>query len=232
MNGSTAWLTTKAATTGALVELNASTLGVLSTNGFDGDPLAVAATPAGDYVYAWCLPHAGTARANVDFAPYGSTAVFEPGQTAAKCQIRILGNFTPENDKTLTISADPVIGPVKVVRGTALLTLTNDDVAAPPDPPAPPPTRPALHLAFDAPSFQMIAGTNASIALDANLAITAALRSSDPAVVDVGASAAAPGLVKLFALKPGTAAITATSGDATATVVVEVTPPPKRRATR
>jgi PKD repeat protein len=185
--------------------------------------------PAGDYVYAWCLPHDGTARANVDYKPFGSTAEFEPGQTTSKCQIQILGNFTVEADKTLTVTADPVIGPVKTVRGSAVVTLQNDDVAETPKPPPPPP---ALQLWFDGPSFRMSAGTNATVPLNANLAANVALTSSDPSVVDVTASMTAPGLVKLYALKPGTSAITAKSGDATATIIVEVTPPPKRRAAR
>ena len=89
-------------------------------------------SPAGDSVYAWCVPHDGTARANVDYRPFGSTAVFNPGQTTATCQIKIIGNFIFENDKTLTISTDPVQGPVKVVRGNAVLTLKNDDAGADP----------------------------------------------------------------------------------------------------
>ncbi len=51
VNGATAWLTTKAATTGTLVELDASTLAQLGSDPFDGDPMAVATTPADDYVY-------------------------------------------------------------------------------------------------------------------------------------------------------------------------------------
>lgn len=185
--------------------------------------------PAADYVFAWCVPHDGTARANVDYKPLGSTAEFEPGQTTSKCQIQILGNFTVEPDKTLTVTADPVIGPVKIARGSAVVTLQNDDVAETPKPPPPPP---ALTLSFDALSFRMSAGTNATVQLDANLPANVALTSSDPNVVDVAASMTAPGPLKLYALKPGTAAITAKSGEATATIVVEVTPPPKRRAAR
>lgn len=187
-------------------------------------------SPAGDYVYAWCLPHDGTARANVDYKPLGSTAEFQPGQTTSKCQIQILGNFTVEPDKTLTVTADPVIGPVKVVRGSATVTLQNDDVDSPPPPPPPPP--PALALSFDRLSFRMSAGTNATVYLDANLPANVALTSSDPSVVDVVASMTAPGPLKLVSLKQGTAAVTATSGAATATIVIEVTPPPKRRAAR
>ncbi len=51
VHGDTAWLTTKTGPTGALVELQASTLAPLGSEPFDGDPMAVATTPAGDYVY-------------------------------------------------------------------------------------------------------------------------------------------------------------------------------------
>ncbi|HEY3833653.1 MAG TPA: IPT/TIG domain-containing protein [Acidimicrobiia bacterium] len=74
VHGNTAWLTTKAASTGSLIELNASTLATLGTDGFDGDPMAVATSPAGDYVYV-SLTNAGRMMAFHHTAPGATTPV-------------------------------------------------------------------------------------------------------------------------------------------------------------
>jgi hypothetical protein len=83
--------------------------------------------PASDRVYLNCTPRDGTAHEGVDFRLVDYSVIFEPGQSSAACRMRILGNRFAEPDKTFTVSADPVLGPVSVKRRTALCTLINDD---------------------------------------------------------------------------------------------------------
>ena len=83
VNGGTAWLTTKAATTGSLIEFNASTLATLGTDGFDGDPMAVATTPIGDYVYV-SITAAGRLMAFHHTAPGTTTPVSATTLTATR----------------------------------------------------------------------------------------------------------------------------------------------------
>jgi uncharacterized protein YjdB len=175
-------------------------------------------------VYAWCVPHDGTARAGTDFYLRGSAAIFEPGQTSATCQVTIIGNAIVEPAKTFTVSTDPVQGPVTVKKGTALGTLINDDEA-----PAPVAVQ---SLAFSPPALRMIAGAGDAVSLGAEIPAGVTLTSSDPAIVRVDSSASAPGPVRLIAMKAGVATITASDGAAMATLRVEVAPPPRRRAAR
>ncbi len=181
--------------------------------------------PATDRVYAWCVPHDGTAHAGIDFLLLGSTAIFEPGQTLATCQVRILGNTFVEPDKTFTVSTDPVQGPVTVKKGTALCTLINDDV------PQVPPV-PRQSLSFSPAAARLTAGVTAAVMLNAAIPANVMLRSSAPRVVQVDSSFVAPGLLRLVALTPGVAAVTATDGAASATIEVNVITAPRHRAAR
>lgn len=178
--------------------------------------------PATDRVYAWCVPHDGTAHAVTDFRLLGSTAIVEPGQTAATCQVQVLGNTAVGPDKTFTVTTDPVIGPVTVKKGTALCTLTNDDAVIP--------VTPALWFAPG--SLRTTSGNIEFAALAASVPTRVELVSSDPSIALVGSSISAPGSVRVIAGKPGHATITATSGELTATLEVEVGATARRRATR
>lgn len=177
--------------------------------------------PATDRVYAWCVPHDGTAKGGTDFQVAGSTAIIEPGQTSATCKVDILGNSVPGSDKTFTVTTDPVMGPVTVKKGTALCTITNDDVEIP--------VTPALWFAPS--SLRLMTGELGSAPLSATVPLHVELVSSDPSVALVGSSVAAPGVVRVTALKPGHATITATAGALSDVLEVEVTPIPRRRAT-
>jgi len=177
--------------------------------------------PATDRVYAWCVPHDGTAKAGTDFQLTGSTAIIEPGQTSGTCKVDIFGNSVPGSDKTFTVTTDPVMGPVTVKKGTALCTIANDDVEIP--------VTPALWFAPT--SMRLMTGEIASAPLSATISLHVELVSSDPSVALVGSSVAAPGVVRVTALKPGHATITARAGALTDTLEVEVTPTPRRRAT-
>jgi len=154
--------------------------------------------PAADTVYAWCVPHDGTARAGTDFKLLGYSAVFNPGQTEAVCQMQTIGNTTVENDKTFTVVADPVMGPVTVTRGTALVTLTNDDHPFVPPPPPPPPPQ---SLSFETTKAQISVGLTTSVMLYGTYTGTAHLTSSDPNVVAVEASLPLNTRAHLSALK-------------------------------
>jgi hypothetical protein len=178
--------------------------------------------PAADRVYAWCVPHDGTAHAGSDFLLLGSSAIFEPGQTSATCQVEILGNRAVQPDRTFTVTTDPVLGPVTVKKGTAVCTLLDDDL------------EPAVEqaLSFAPFSLQMLPGATDAVTLLANLPASVTLTSSSPDVVRVESPSAAPGTVHVTALKAGVAMITAIDGTATATLRVEVTPPLRRRSAR
>ncbi|MEA2416291.1 MAG: hypothetical protein QOI58_2948 [Thermoanaerobaculia bacterium] len=178
--------------------------------------------PVAEPVYVWCLPHDGTAHAGMDFYLRGSAAIFEPGQINAACQVTIIGNSVSEPAKTFTVSTDPVQGPVTVKKGTALATLINDDEAP----------LPSQALTFDPASLRIAAGAGDAVSVGAAIPARITLTSSDPEVVRVDASVAAPGVVRLTAMKAGMATITATDGIASATLRVEVTSPPRRRAAR
>jgi uncharacterized protein YjdB len=119
------------------------------------------------------------------------------------------------------VSTDPVQGPVTVKKGTAIGTLTNDDELAP-----------VQSLAFYPGSLRIAAGAGEAVSIAAEIPARVTLTSSDPEVVRVDASVAAPGWVRLTAMKAGAATITATDGAASATLRVEVTSPPRRRAAR
>jgi hypothetical protein len=175
-------------------------------------------------VYAWCVPHDGTARAGTDFYLRGSSAIFEPGQTSATCQVTIIGNSIVEPAKTFTVSTDPVQGPVTVKKGTALGTLLNDDEA--------PVIAPVQSLAFYPPTLRTTPGAGDAVSLGADIPARVTLTSSDPDIVRVDSSASAPGSVRLIPMKAGVATITASDGAALATLRVEVAPPPRRRAAR
>jgi len=175
-----------------------------------------------DRVYVWCVPHDGSARAGTDFYYRGSAAIFEPGQTSASCQVTVIGNSIAELAKTFTVSTDPVQGPVTVKKGTALATLINDDEAA----------GPMQLLSFNPPALRLTAGADQSVSLGAQIPERVTLTSSDPDIVRVDTSASVPGPVRLIPMKIGVAMITATDGTASATLRVEVTSPPRRRAAR
>ncbi len=183
-------------------------------------------SPAGDYVYVWCVPHEGSARAGTDFKFLGYSAVFDPGQTATTCQVQTIGNLAVEADKAFTVVADPVLGPVTVIRGSATVTLTNDDAPYVPPPP------PAQTLWFAPDRFRLNAGVSDTVTLYGSFSGTANLVSSDPGVIQVDASASVPGPVKLTALKAGTATVRAAEGEASAAIEIEVLPPPRRRVSR
>ncbi|HEV8433205.1 MAG TPA: Calx-beta domain-containing protein [Thermoanaerobaculia bacterium] len=178
--------------------------------------------PASDRVYAWCVPHDGSARAGVDFVLQGNTAIIEPGATAGTCQIQVLGNTIVEKDKTFTVSTDPVLGPVTVKKGTASCTLVNDDVVIP--------VTPALWFPY--PTMTLNVGATEHAALSATASMDVSLVSSDPSVVRVDPSAGAPSAVQLTAVGFGHATITATSGELTAQLVVDVALNPRRRSAR
>jgi hypothetical protein len=178
--------------------------------------------PASDRVYAWCVPHDGTARAGIDFRLLGNTTIIEPGQTTATCQVTVLGNSSPEPDKTFTVTTDPILGPVTVKKGTALCTLTNDDVVIPPQP----------ALGFAPSTLRTTSGSIEMATIHASSPMQVTLVSSDRSVVEVGSTGSAPGAVRITAVKPGNATITATGDGLTATLDVEVFPPSRRRPTR
>ncbi|HJW93576.1 MAG TPA: Calx-beta domain-containing protein [Thermoanaerobaculia bacterium] len=178
--------------------------------------------PASDRVYAWCVPHDGTAIANFDFKLQGSTAIIEPGQTSATCHVDIVGNIAPGPDKTFTVTTDPVLGPVTIKKATALCTLLNDDAIIP--------VKPALW--FVQKTLTLTAGEVDFVTLNATPPVQATLMSSDPSIVRVGTTASAPGSVRLTAVNPGRATITASKGELTATIDIEVAPAPRRRAMR
>lgn len=178
--------------------------------------------PASDRVYAWCVPHDGTAVANFDFKLRGNTVILEPGQTTGTCQVEILGNTVSGPDKTFTVTTDPVIGPVTVKKGTALATLLNDDVLIP--------VTPALW--FTPKTLKLTGGESDFVTLNATTPMQATLVSSDPSIVRVASTASAPGSVRLTAVNPGRATITASTSELTATIDVEVAPVPRRRAMR
>ena len=176
-----------------------------------------------DRVYAWCVPHDGTAVAGRDFLLLGSTAIFEPGQTVSHCQVDVLGNTAVQSDRTFTVTTDPVQGPVTVKKGTALATLIDDDVARPPQ----------QRLAFVPSSLTMMPGAAEAVWLGADVAAAhVTVTSSDPAVAHVESPAGVPASIHVTALKAGVVLITATDGAATATLRVEVLPPPRRRSAR
>jgi uncharacterized protein YjdB len=179
--------------------------------------------PVAAPVLVWCVPHDGTAHAGMDFYLRGSAAIFEPGETSAACQVTIIGNSVVEPAKTFTVSTDPVQGPVTVKKGTALATLINDDEEA---------LAPVQSLAFYPASLRIAAGAGEAVSIGAAIPARVTLTSSDPEVVRVDVSVAAPGALRLTAMKAGVATITATDGTASATLRVEVTSPPRRRAAR
>jgi hypothetical protein len=142
-------------------------------------------------------------------------------------QVRILGNSRIEPDKTFTVSADPVLGPVMVKKATALCTLKNDDAAEPP--PEPPAEPPPQVLSF-VPASLRTSRTTETVWLQATIAAKVSLRSSAPDVVQVEPSGSAPGAVRLVILRPGLATVTATAESSVATLDLVVVPPPRRRA--
>ena len=178
--------------------------------------------PVTERVLVWCVPHDGTARAGTDFYLRGSAATFEPGEISAACQVTIIGNSVFEPAKTFTVSTDPVQGPVTVMKGTAIATLIDDDEAL----------LPSQSLTFDPASLRIAAGGGGVVSIAAAIPALVTLTSSDPAVVRVDSSAAAPGVARLTAMKAGLATITATDGTVSATLRIEVTSPPRRRAAR
>lgn len=179
--------------------------------------------PASDRVYAWCVPHDGTARAGTDFRLLGSTAIIEPGQTTGVCQVTILGNTTHQPDRTFTVTTDPVMGPVTVTKGTASCTITDDDDSVIP-------VRPQLWFAPS--SLRLSAGTSDTVSLAATVPLSISVVSSDPNVATAGSLDTAPGTLRINAVNAGHATITAGGGGLTATLEVEVLPIPRRRAMR
>ncbi|HEX3110248.1 MAG TPA: Calx-beta domain-containing protein [Thermoanaerobaculia bacterium] len=178
--------------------------------------------PASDRVYAWCVPHDGSAHAGVDFLLQGNTAIIEPGTTSGTCEVQVLGNTVVESDKTFTVSTDPILGPVTVKKGTASCTLTNDDVVVP--------VTPALWFPY--PMMTMSVGTTERATLTATTAMNVSLASSDLSVVRVDPSITAPSAFQLTAVGYGRATITATSGSLSAKLVVDVALNPRRRSAR
>jgi hypothetical protein len=87
-------------------------------------------------------------------------------------------------------------------------------------------------LAFYPPALRMTAGAGDAVWLGAQIPASVTLTSSDPSIVRVDSSASAPGSVRLSAIRAGVATITAADGTASATLLVEVTAPPRRRAAR
>jgi len=92
------------------------------------------------------------------------------------------------------------------------------------------PVTPALW--FPHPTMSMNVGATEHAALSATVAMNVSLASSDPSVVRVDPSSAAPSAVRLTAVGYGRATITATSGSLSAKLIVDVAQNPRRRSVR
>jgi uncharacterized protein YjdB len=92
------------------------------------------------------------------------------------------------------------------------------------------PVTPALW--FPDPTMTLNVGATERATLSATAAMNVSLASSDPSVVRVDPSTAAPSAVQLTAVGYGRATITATSGQLTAQLVVDVALNPRRRSAR
>ncbi len=79
---------------------------------------------------AWSLAP-GTATAGSDYVNASGTLVFAPGQTSLQITLTILGDTVVEPDETFQVVLGAVSG-ANVVRGSATVTILNDDAAPPP----------------------------------------------------------------------------------------------------
>jgi aryl-phospho-beta-D-glucosidase BglC (GH1 family) len=73
----------------------------------------------------------GTATAGTDFTAASGTLTFAPGSTSQTITVKVTGDSTVESDETFNVTlASPTGGTIS--KGTAVGTIINDDVAAPP----------------------------------------------------------------------------------------------------
>src|SRR5262249_20430276 len=71
----------------------------------------------------------GTAHAGTDYIAANGTVTFNPGETSKTITVQVRGNFTPEQDKTFTVTlSNPVNGGIARSVGTA--RIVNDDTGA------------------------------------------------------------------------------------------------------
>ncbi len=90
--------------------------------------LATAATE--DVVVGWATTP-GSALAGSDFQAVSGTVTFTPGQTTATITVQIVGDVVSEPTESFYVSLNLVSGPAMIGDGLAVITITNDDAAAP-----------------------------------------------------------------------------------------------------
>jgi aryl-phospho-beta-D-glucosidase BglC (GH1 family) len=73
----------------------------------------------------------GTATAGTDYTAASGTLTFAPGTTSQTVTVKVIGDTTVESDETFNVTlSNPTGGTIS--KSTAVGTITNDDVAAPP----------------------------------------------------------------------------------------------------
>ena len=75
----------------------------------------------------------GTATAGVDYTADAGTVAFAPGVTTQTVHVGILGDTAIEPNETFTVTLSSPVG-LTIARATAIGTILNDDVVAPPTP--------------------------------------------------------------------------------------------------
>ena len=75
----------------------------------------------------------GTATAGVDYTADAGTVAFAPGVTTQTVHVGILGDTAIEPNETFTVTLSGPVG-LTIARATAIGTILNDDVVAPPTP--------------------------------------------------------------------------------------------------
>ncbi len=134
---------------------------------------------------------AGTATAGGDFEPVTGTLSWGPGDGGTKTfVVPVVDDQTGEASETVILAlSNPTGGAgIDAVRGTAVLTVYDDDQGAPP-PPGNPNERPGT-LKFDPRNFQVVEGGDAVVSVDRSQGEAGAV-SVDYTVIDGGATAGA-----------------------------------------
>jgi hypothetical protein len=109
-------------------DVSAPRLSISSTTVVEGNVWAqlviTLSAPAPTSVTVTVRTYDGTAKAGQDYRSLVTTITFEPGQTTAIVEIRIIGDSTPEPDEYFTVELSDPVGAV-IDGGVGMVTITE-----------------------------------------------------------------------------------------------------------
>ena len=95
-------------------------------------PITLSPTASGSVQLSWSILNTGTATMGSDVAaPFSGTVTVPANTGAAVIPISVAGDTTDEADETVVVQISSTTAGVSVVDGTAVITITDDDEAAP-----------------------------------------------------------------------------------------------------